>query len=318
MFSRMLAGFIDYLVLMSLSILTTRFFFNPDLLFIPNFVLSGLYLGLGASSASSGQTLGKKAFRLRVVTVRTGRPSPYLNPFEGFLRYFALIGVLIVLTDIPPLLYRRIGFVADPTVLEFHMWFALSYTITSLALVLLSPSHRGLHDLAVQSIVVRANSDLDPGGGSRALNSCAAAAGSRTALLLAPLAGIVFGTLMWLQGVVTEPQVAELVSHRFELERRYPIRVQGMRVEPEGATIACEVSSDYGPSNLPLPDSQTLALNLTKGMIQDNLINPADVKAILFIFSRIVPNDKTGITFSVERIKIDTAGLNVTTLPEEF
>lgn len=318
MLSRMLAVFVDYLVLTSLSILGMRFVDNPDLLFVPNFILAALYLGVGSSRVTAGQTLGKKAFGIRVVSAVPLSGGPYISVGRALLRFFCLCGAIICLSDIPPNIYRQISLAADPRLLELHMWIALTFTFTGVALVLLLPSHRGLHDLIAKTIVVRGPQDMPAGAGKEAIDGAAGQKAFFSPALTAPAIGAAFGTLLWLHGVEIEPEMLRLVSHRYQLEHDLPIRVQGIRKADDKALFAAEVADSYRLSDEPLPGSIELAQTLGNKFLGENLVAPAEIKSIIFAFTRISKSAQTGLTFKVDQIEFNTADKTVKELPPEF
>ncbi len=317
MLSRMLAAFIDYLVLTSLSIFTMRFIENPDLLFVPNFIVGALYLGIGSSWITGGQTLGKKAFGIKVLGASAVRSSPYLGLLQSIWRYFCLVGFIVILSDVPAMVYRRLGFVGEPMLLEFHMWIALVYSITGVTLVLLSGTHRGLHDLLARTVVVKGPIS-SPEDGHRACKAIPAVSPLKSPLLISPVVGAAFGTLLWLHGIETNQQVHGLVSHRFDLEHRFPIRIQGIVRERDYVILVAEVSPSYSLSVRPPPESNELAVGLAREAVEQKLIDTAEIKNIVFNFSRITPNEQTGLTFKVDQLSVDTTSLEVKPLSPEF
>ena len=95
--------------------------------------VSALYLIL--ATALTGQTVGKKLFRIRVVDIATGQ----------------LCGLkAATLRWLVPAAPALVGWVS-PTVASYVTWFSFAVFVP----ILKGPQHRGIHDLVAGTIVTR-------------------------------------------------------------------------------------------------------------------------------------------------------------------
>ncbi|MFN8390562.1 MAG: RDD family protein [Bdellovibrionota bacterium] len=223
---RAIGALIDYVVITSLFIVCSRLVADSDFLFLASFFSAGAYFTLSHSGRSKGQTIGKKPFGLRVV--RTKGPGVLLSAGQAFARYFMYLGAVVLLTEIPPLLYRRYAVVADPEILDAHMLIVLGYFFANLLSLLCDRDGRALHDRLTGSVVVRAaevptRSELD-----RYLQQPRVLTPLPT-LFRKPLfqcaAGAFLGAMMWYLGFSSIGELKELSAMRYQLENRFPYRI---------------------------------------------------------------------------------------------
>lgn len=223
---RLLAALVDYLVVTALLLASSQLVPYSDWQFLIPLVCGAFYLGIGNSEATSGQTLGKRVFGLQTLRITSGEKESeiqlgFLPVFRSVFRYFLSFGILILVSELPPLLYRAYEFHASSHLLELHMIMVLAYFFADIFYALVHPTHRSLHDIFSGSIVTRgAFSEYQT---------------LRTSTLFAPnsltktsgiiILSILLSSGLWLMGGVHNPTVATIGEQRYVLENRFPIRI---------------------------------------------------------------------------------------------
>ncbi len=228
---RALAALIDYVLLQAIMFACTQRFPDSDLAYYFALMLGAIYLVAGNSCVMRGQTLGKKVFGLRVLSLPFEDESPYLSLSRSFYRYLGLYGGMVLLKEVPSLLFRAYGVVAPIYLLDSYMLPALMYPIALFLSVLIHPWQRGLHDGLASSIVVR--SSIEPPAGFQDEHY---GLGLKKSLIIGAIAGIL-GSIFWTLSVVHPPQIRALYEHRFALEQQFPVRMYRADLEADGAHL---------------------------------------------------------------------------------
>jgi uncharacterized RDD family membrane protein YckC len=228
MLGRTLAALIDYVLLQAIMFACTRNAPDSDLVYYLALGMGALYLTAGNSCVMNGQTLGKKVFGLRVLSVPFDRETPYLSLSRSFYRYLGLYGGIVLLKEVPSLIFRANGAVASIYLLDSYMLPALIYPIALFVSILIHPWQRGLHDGLASSIVVR--SSLEP---PRGFSDLTYALGKQKSLIVAAI-GIILGSIFWALSVVHPPQIRSIYEQRFALEKMLPIRLYRVDLDAEG------------------------------------------------------------------------------------
>jgi len=109
-----------------------------------------LYTGILQSSIGKGQSLAKKALKIQVLK----KDGSYLNLFESFLRY-TVIAFIFYNQWVATALISVFPFLNNPAFFTFYSSLIIVLFFGTVLLVALHPLKRGLHDLIVNSIVVR-------------------------------------------------------------------------------------------------------------------------------------------------------------------
>lgn len=231
--SRLLAGLIDYFFVTALYVLLSALVRDPDFAGLVTLLASMFYLSLGNSAVARGQSFGKRAFGLRVCAIEGG----LLTMPKAVLRFFVWIGVIIICSELPALLFRHYAFRGEAVVLESPMLFVLSYFIGNLAMVTFDPLHRGLHDRAAGSIVLRTGTshferDSETAAKVRSLRGV-----GMMQSLGALAVGALIGALLWLLGVQNSPGVALVSRNRYLIEHELPVRISGLQEENGTTTV---------------------------------------------------------------------------------
>ncbi len=216
--ARALAAFIDYLLLFALMQIISIPGLSLDWQFLSFFFVGGIYFSIGNSVVTGGQTLGKRVFGLRV--------EPYLSLSKSFLRYFFTYGILILVSELPTVLFRQSGTIAPSTTLEFHMLLTLCYFFANVGQTVFSRTHMSLHDMLAGTIVMQ-----DPCGIYQVnLNQA-------KQKLHGAIIGVIIGSILWTVGI-QQPEIIETVKqHRFALEKNFPVRFLQAKQTEKGVSI---------------------------------------------------------------------------------
>lgn len=209
---RFLAMLVDYLLIFSLLMLFGKFLPNPDLQWQLAFILGAIYFSACHSKFFGGYTLGKRAFGLRVIDIPTQGPLCF---GQAFFRYFFTYGLIILLSELPPVYFRNHRIEAAPGWLEFNMLLALCYFGFLILSVLLSNSRRGFHDQLSGSMVLR-NEETSAG----------IAEDSKRYVKLAGAAVLsaVISYFVWHQGIPRDRTERLIFSKRYVLEHDLNLR----------------------------------------------------------------------------------------------
>ena len=216
--SRLVAAFIDYVLLLALLFLSRNLSAaSPLLRFLSIFLSSAGYYSLCHSFIGRGQTLGKKAFGLRVIREGTDGRT-HLSPIEAFVRFLGIFGALILLAEIPPLLYRSTAFSGSVYLIEFHMLLAMMLVFSNLGLLFFDPLRRGLHDFILPTRVVMSPKTLE----ERSLAQSAIETKRLSPILgIACLAALCF----WGFGLSALGELRGLQEVRYTLEKRFEVEL---------------------------------------------------------------------------------------------
>lgn len=265
--SRALAALIDYIVLTAFFVLAVRLIPNPDYSFLASLLTGLIYFSLVHSSLTKGQSLGKKAFGLRVLRC-DGSDELFLTPTQAAFRYLNSLGWVILLTEAPPIIFRLTGTIASPAVLEAHMLLVMSYFICNIACLIADPRHRAIHDLFAKTCVIR--------GEPVRIDRESIRSPRRT---IGIAAGLAIAVCLWLFGLSPDPSVQALSSHRYELENRFPVRLVAVSFPPE------ELSLDLLLVQSGTPDLNQLATQLAQYLqSREEIFADSRFKKVLFTF----------------------------------
>ena len=149
---RLWAFVIDSIILIILGAILCNVFYNQllsmgDWAVLVGFTIFVLYYGLQNSALCKGQTIGKRLFKIKVVS-ETGQ---YLNPTQSLLRSLILTPMLIFNNIVLP-----IGYVS-------MVWSVIIAGLTLIQVVLFfanKPSRQLLHDLIIRSVCISANAEI--------------------------------------------------------------------------------------------------------------------------------------------------------------
>ncbi len=235
--SRALAALVDYIVLTAGFVLAVRLVPHPDYSFTASFLTSLVYFAIVHSDLTQGQSLGKRAFGLRVVRVDGSGPL-YLTPAGAALRYCHFLGWVLLATEIPPLYYRSIGLVASPAALDAHMLFVMSYFFTNIAMLAATPAHRALHDYLSGSLVVRGDGIPDAASIRELLDLAGDRSdGARQRLRMAVAGAVAVAGGLWFFGLTSDARISTIASRRFEIEHRFPVRLVSLSFVSDGLKL---------------------------------------------------------------------------------
>ena len=206
--ARILAAVIDYLIVKSAAGI-----------FIPGsvlgfFVVASVYFTAGNSAILGGATAGKRFFGLRVEGLNH---KNQLSVFHGFLRFFFLYGVIISLGEVPTYFFRQSQTVAPLYILDLHLFFAMAYFLSLLALVVFSADHRGIHDYISSSFVTRSDSSSAPENSKFFIKK-------NIGIILIATA---FSILLWIFSALKPPAAEAILSQKYKLENDFGLEIAG-------------------------------------------------------------------------------------------
>lgn len=219
---RLLALFVDGLVLR--CFVQLGFMVSFDYGFVLTFFLAAVYFSCGYSEITEGATLGKRLFGLSVRDTQSGK-HPCLK--HGFYRFLSSFGIIILCVEIPPIVYRSLSLSGPLAFLELPMLFALLFFFGSIALFLIHPDRRGLHDYLASSMVVENNHVPDHWTPREKVKLSALTA--LGALVALPL---------WLYGISYPQNIEPLVMRRYLLEQEFNLR--GLSFTPSGDEVSIQ------------------------------------------------------------------------------
>jgi len=236
--SRLLAAGLDYVVSVAIFVLLNHLNPTPDLSFLFSLLGGLLYFGVVHSQITRGQSLGKRAFGLRVV--RVNGPI-FLRPAEACLRYLFTMGLIILVAELPPIFFRAGSVVAGPTLLEAHMLLVMLYFFLDVWLWISSPAHRSLHDRLSGSLVLRGEAiptraDIELILKQTVLHPNLLSRLSRTYIAL-PIC-FAAALFFWSLGFSSSQELKNIAAHRYELEHNFPIRI--LSLSRRDASISLE------------------------------------------------------------------------------
>ncbi len=230
---RAIAAFVDYLVLMALLMFFSGYIFSFDYEFLWSLILGCCYFGIGNSEILGGQTLGKRAFGIRVVG-----PNGPISLAKSFLRYTVAFGLPLLLVGIPPLLLRSSAVVAAPSLTELNMLAVLVYSIWNFSAILVRKSRRAMHDVFSSTMVVQVTKPEDKHDFSLLFKPDGVFADSpKQATWISIALGFVFGSVLWWYSVQQPVLVESIHRNRFQIEQQFGIRILSLSARSDGIVI---------------------------------------------------------------------------------
>lgn len=217
--SRLLAAFVDYLLLLILVPLVAYQFNHELLRFLATLLVGGSYYGIGNSEIMRGQTLGKKVFGLQVIDIESAKTLQFSR---SILRFLLSFGLIITLAELPSIIYRKLGFSSSVYLIEAHLGLALLYTTLSLFSFLLLNRRSALHDLFCKTLVLRASNDCS----KQALAELLAKTPTKRSRQLVALAlGILLASLLFIGGFSSDKEINQIKGAKYYLEQGLPIKI---------------------------------------------------------------------------------------------
>jgi uncharacterized RDD family membrane protein YckC len=279
--SRTIALILDFFILTAcVMILGFQGWVDFDYSFVASIVWGLLYFGIGNSSTFHGQTLGKKAFGIKVVSAKTSTLGQEINLSEGFLRYFLSFGILILLSEVPKIFFRKYSIVAFPVYLEFNMFLAMLIFFFSIACVLIKKDRRALHDLLLGTIVITCPKNTPTEEITSALKSeiiILPKEESRKENGLCFLFSFMMASLFWFLSINHSPSFSNVAKYQYFIEHNYPVRFLNMQETKEIISITLAlVSTDQ--------HSKKLSELIGNELLKKNTIVSPNIKHFYFEF----------------------------------
>lgn len=152
--ARILAALIDYFFIVSTASFFDRIYPLEDLSFITFLTLAAFYYTIANSVFFNGQTLGKKFFGLRTVSIAKSS-SRYISLSQSFLRFLLLLGLVVALKEAPPIFYRHFLVESSRSLLDLPILFSFVLFFGNISTLLFHTHQRALHDIIGKSAVIR-------------------------------------------------------------------------------------------------------------------------------------------------------------------
>ena len=223
--ARYVAAFVDYLVISASFIALLQF--AGDYGFLLTFALGLVYLGVGNSHITAGRTLGKRVFGLRVVH---GSQAAFLTLPHSILRYLCSFGLVILLSEIPPLIYRSLAVEGAAHILELPMLGAILYSLYTISRILVSRHHQAPHDILSNSLVLRTAAPLNVSENSSRtyrwkLRPSFSSTMPQVMRASINTAALLLGAILWYLGIAHPAPIAVVKTQQYVLEHTFPIRL---------------------------------------------------------------------------------------------
>lgn len=254
--SRAIAAFLDYLVILTpIMLLSGSDYLNHDSRFLLPLIFGLFYFGLANSRFFSGQTLGKKAFGIRVISLKPEDNAlfPYPGLRASLLRYIVLYGLMTVGAEAFENVYRYLDLAAAPILLNLHMLPLMILGCANLMIAVCDPFHFALHDRAARTMVLRPTSESDfryIEDEQEHFRPLIAKGWPKARLGL--ISGVILGSVLWFAGIPAAGQVTQLESLRFRIEKRWPVRFSSIQTDGNQLLVSLipldrELDAQTGP-----------------------------------------------------------------------
>lgn len=279
--SRALALGADYVVTVLLLILSSAATGASVPPFALSFITGSLYFTLCHSRLGQGQSFGKKLLGLRVIRERNG--ALFLSPLSAFGRYCGFLGGLLLVAEIPPLVFRAQEVVAPVWMLQLHMLVALVWIMFSGGLAVVDHGHRALHDRLTGSLVVRARR-LPALDARETLRQALVSTPPRAKTFRLVLAGqsIFVAVLMWVWGIVLPVPLERAMRYQYRFEHAFPgLQVAVAQYDSSGKRLAVDL---LALTPIPQEQQQHKAEEVAHSLDQFGGIDHDAIKAIVIRF----------------------------------
>lgn len=217
--SRLLAAFVDYLLL-SILIPFVAYKFGDDLSrFLCTIALAALYYGVGNSEVMSGQTLGKRVFGLRVLDNNTLK-APELS--KSITRFALSFGLIMTLAELPSIVYRKFAVLSSAHLIEAHLGFALFYTLLCLFFFIAQKTRRSFHDVLTKTSVIRASKNTSSEALKKLIDKVS---NDKKRRLASTLVAFVLALILYQGGFSNDPEINNIKAAKYYIEAKLPIRI---------------------------------------------------------------------------------------------
>jgi uncharacterized RDD family membrane protein YckC len=224
--ARAIAAFVDYLVIFALCKALSSINLGYDFEFLLPLMVGAFYFSIGNSQVTLGQTLGKKAFGLKVISIDS--PNQCLSIGASLIRFLFLYGLIILTAEVPKLIFRHFSISASPVLLELNMLIALCYFLSNIGLLILGVNHRGFHDLVCKSQVMR-NIEINEADSKNKLT------GNSNSAILGIVIGALFSFVVWNFGLSEDEDINHILADKYVIENQLPLRI--IHVERQNQTL---------------------------------------------------------------------------------
>jgi len=298
LFSRLLAAFIDYLVLMALTLLLSGITVDPDLQTLCLVIASASYFTIAGSWVLHGQTIGKRIFSLQTQRLNAKDGNKLLSLPASFLRYLFTYGLVLSLAEGIPMLFRRAAFTAAPWLMEVHMYFALLLTVGSLLFFIFTAARRSIADLLLNTVVSSIAGDSNS---ENLTNSQINPSRSRTLALT--IGTFLLAFLLWLPAILMPSGVKEFMQNRYILEHQFPLRVISVGAFEQKLILELMLTQ-------PQAEPEELIKSIVKTIDIQSALLRADFKSMEFNLD--LPQQNQANAFTRKAFSVDLQTLVIT------
>jgi uncharacterized RDD family membrane protein YckC len=279
--SRTIALILDFFLLTTcVMILGFQGWVDFDYSFLASIAWGLLYFGIGNSSTFNGQTLGKKAFGIKVVSAKPNSLGQEINISEGLLRYMLSFGILILLSEVPKIFFREYSVVAFPIYLEFNMFLGMLIFFFSVACVLIKKDRRALHDLLLGTVVISCPKNIPTEEMASALKSEIIPPSKEEFKKengLCFLVSFLMASLFWFLSINHSPSFSNVAKYQYVIENDYPVRFLNIQETKEVISMSLAlISTDQTPKKLSEQIGQLL--------LEKNTVDSPEIEHFYFEF----------------------------------
>lgn len=291
--SRALAVFVDYIVLMAVCLGMHSFLGFSDSIWVAAFFLGLIYFSIGNSFITSGQTIGKKAFGLRVVSTSSLEQVRYIHLKESFIRYLSSYGLLILLAELPPIVFRYFAVAAPVYQLEFPMLIAVSYFLANVGYLLFHPIQSSIHDSVSRSMVLRIE-DVSrvPSDAEFRLQQGNTSFFSFQKPRYGVIIGILLASVLWALSLSYSDKESLILSKRFTLEHALDIRLLEVSETTSGLSFDIHIEDSQNDET-----DASIAQNFAKELIR---LIPSLTESEKQLSFSVISEEKEPINIQIE------------------
>ncbi len=246
---------------------------------------STAYFVLQEGPLGKGQTIGKRIFGLRVLH----RDGSLLSYGQAFKRYF-FASLISMFCSLPEM---SVGELQSKW--SLLSTFGVAYYLLDLIVFFRDPQSRAMHDYLAQTVVLKTRGEI-PTSWPASLPVPAAAFPWKRYKVGIGLIAAYFGVRVWLNFAAPVPVVEE--HQRLYGRALHQAGIIVFSAKQEGPRLRLEINRvSFNPllRRKETEIQQKAALWATHRLIDKNIINPASVKTVVYVWRGIFKSDPTAI-----------------------
>lgn len=300
--SRLLAAFVDYLVIWIISMPFYSLDIAYDNKFLISLLVGGLYYSIGNSKITTGATLGKRAFGLRVRSV-VARDS--ITVWQSALRYLASFGILILLESVPKQYLLTSSVVSSALFLELNMGIAMAYFLANIAMLPARKDRRLFHDLICGTEVYRIaelnqeNQNIEPA--------------EIKSLYILPILAALLAVSLWSYSLPKGEMLKSIFRYKYVMEKQFSLReINFQFLDNKFGIAALDISKDERVTNWREEKAREILLYLK----DQGLLDSGDVKYFDLLLLSYIPEKPSSNNLIGEPkvVRLDVDSMEVVSL----